>query len=259
MPWIEPDCRRPGSVSMNRCKRFQRSPSGSRTGRFSNRCTSSSSTRSPCRLPVTTRPLVAPRSTAPYLGKVEDLLEAHQALVGTLAEERRHLLLPAIVDVGLRHRALRRLEVLGLDVADEQPVVAQEQRVVAPAGLAQRLLHLGPHVAVALLVLFEPLGVVPQQEADALHQLPTSAYSSPSSRATVRTSRATWPTPSATWWVGPSSHQRSRNSPGASPKRRRLFVLPIRNVSPGIDSPSAASSFRRPSSVWVQPTIVTGP
>src|SRR3954447_12668221 len=170
MPSIEPARRSPASVSVNRCKRFQRSPSGSRTGRFSNRCTSSSPTRSPCRLPVTTRPLVAPRSTAPYLGKVEDLLEAHQALVGALAEERRHLLLPAVVDVGRRHRALRRLEVLRLDVADQQPVVAQEQRVVAPARRAQGLLHLRPYIAVALLVLVEPLRVDLQQEADALHQ-----------------------------------------------------------------------------------------
>ena len=46
---------------------------------------------------------------------------------------------------------------------------------------------------------------------------------------------------------------------GRQPKRRRLLVLPIRNVSPGIDSPSAASSFSRPSAVCVQPTIVIGP
>ena len=45
-------------------------------------------------------------------------------------------------------------------------------------------LHLRPHVAVALLVLVEPLGVDAQQEADALHQ-PTSAYSRSSICATV--------------------------------------------------------------------------
>ena len=36
-------------------------------------------------------------------------------------------------------------------------------------------------------------------------------------------------------------------------------MLPMRNVSPGIDSPSATSSFSAPSAVCVQPTIVTGP
>jgi hypothetical protein len=36
-------------------------------------------------------------------------------------------------------------------------------------------------------------------------------------------------------------------------------VLPIRKVSPGIDSPSATISLSRPSAVCVQPTIVIAP
>ena len=46
---------------------------------------------------------------------------------------------------------------------------------------------------------------------------------------------------------------------GARANRIREFVLPIRKVGPGIDSPSAAMSFSRPSAVWVSPRIVTGP
>jgi hypothetical protein len=72
--------------------------------------------------------------------------------------------------------------------------------------------------------------------------------------------RDSWcPTPSATWCVGPSAHQASKNAAGPERKRIREFVLPIRNVGPAIDSPSAASSFSRPSAVCVTPRIVTGP
>src|SRR3954463_7611877 len=120
----------PSSVSVNRASRFQRSPSGSRTGRLAKRCTTSTSTRAPSKRPRTTRPLSAPRSIAAKSVKVEDLGQPHEAgvrpLPGRKLEELRHLRLPARVDVRLLHRALRGPEVVGLDVADEQPVVAQE-------------------------------------------------------------------------------------------------------------------------------------
>src|SRR4029079_16956000 len=115
-----------------------------------------------------------------------------------------------------------------------------------------------PHAGWALGLLVEPVGPDAQQEADALHQ-PTRAKGRPSSDATFSTTPETWPTPSATWCVGPSAHQASKNSAGGRPNRRRLFVLPMRNVSPGIDSPSAASSLSVPSTVCVQPTIGIGP
>ena len=99
-------------------------------------------------------------------------------------EERRHLGLPARVDLGRVHRALRGLEVVGLDVADQQPVLAQEQRVVAPAGLAQRVEHLRPDRAVARPVLLEPIGPDPQLEADALHLSPPRRSARSSSDAT---------------------------------------------------------------------------
>src|SRR4051812_40908235 len=188
--------RSPASASPNSASRFHRKPSGSRTGRFSNRGTTSSATRSPSRRPRTTRPLSAPRSMAAKSVKVEDLRQALQAgvrpLPGRKLEELRHLRLPARVDVGRLHPALRGGEVVGLEVADEQPVVAWEQRVVAPAGPTQPIAHLRPHRLVALAVLLEPVGPDPQQEADALHQ-PTRAHGRPSSRATLPTSSATWP------------------------------------------------------------------
>ncbi len=53
-------------------------------------------------------------------------------------KERRHLRLPAGVDVGGRHGRLGGGEVLRLQIADEQAVLAQEQRVVVPAGGAFR-------------------------------------------------------------------------------------------------------------------------
>ena len=49
------------------------------------------------------------------------------------------------------------------------------------------------------------------------------------------------------------------NAAGPCAKRMRELVLPIRNVGPAIDSPSAAISFSRPSAVCVRPRIVTGP
>src|SRR5829696_354407 len=223
----------PRSDSANKASRFQRRPSGRRTGRFSNRCTSSSSTRPPSSRPSTTRPLSAPRSTAAYappgLGKVEDLLEALQLAVG---EVLGHVGLPAGVDLALLHRRHRPLEALRLEVAHEQAVPAQEQRVVRPTRVAQRVEHLGPHVAVARRVLVELLRPDPQQKAGALHQSVT--VSSPSSLPALATSAATWPTPSATWCVGPCAHQASNNASSGIEKRRRELVLPIHNVATGI-------------------------
>ena len=78
-------------------------------------------------------------------------------------------------------------------------------------------------------------------------------------RRSCGSGRAACPTPSATWWVGPCAHHVSMNSAGPFAKRIREFVLPIRKVGPAIDSPSAASSFSRPSAVCERPRIVTGP
>ena len=51
-------------------------------------------------------------------------------------------------------RALCGGEVVGLEVSDHQSVVgADEQRVVVPAGVAQRVEHLRPHGLVDVQVL----------------------------------------------------------------------------------------------------------
>src|SRR5262245_48895207 len=105
--------------------------------------------------------------------EVEDLGDPAEALVGPLVpevgEERRHLRLPAAVDVGLRDPLKRRLVVVGLQVADEQPVVGEEDGVVRPAGAAQGRGHLGPDPAVSSPVLIQPVGPDAGEEANALH------------------------------------------------------------------------------------------
>jgi hypothetical protein len=63
------------------------------------------------------------------LGGVKDLLEALEPGIGTGAlgelEELGHVRLPAGIDGGLLHRSLRRFEVLGLEIADQRPVLAR--------------------------------------------------------------------------------------------------------------------------------------
>src|SRR6516165_7523140 len=68
------------------------------------------------------------------LSEVKDFGDPQEGLVGRAAgdEELRHLRLPALVDLGRRHRVERSLIVLGLQVADKETVVAEEQRVVPP-------------------------------------------------------------------------------------------------------------------------------
>src|SRR3954453_13436838 len=155
------------TASVKRCSRFQRSPSGSRTGRLANRWHGSNVITEPSKRPQTTRPLEAPKSIAANSRKVEDLFEAIEREL--LREERRHVRLPARIDVRGVHGRGRGLEVLRLEVADQQPVPAQEERVVAPAGLVERVEHLGPDGPVALAVLVDAFGADVQLKADALH------------------------------------------------------------------------------------------
>src|ERR1044072_6149269 len=105
-------------ASVNRCRRFQRSPSGSRTGRFANRWHGSRAIAAPSNRPQTTRPLEAPKSIAAYSVKVEYLIDALELELAH--EERPHLRLPACVDVSLLHRTLSGLEILGLEVSDQE-------------------------------------------------------------------------------------------------------------------------------------------
>src|SRR5436305_1277015 len=106
-------------------------------------------------------------------GKVEDLLEQPEALVGPLTveafEERRHLALPARVDVGLLHRAAGRVEVVALAHADHEAGRRDEERVVAPARLPQRGAHLRPDRGVPLAVLRDAVGLHLQLKAHSGH------------------------------------------------------------------------------------------
>jgi hypothetical protein len=82
-------------------------------------------------------------------------------------EEGRHLGLPAGVDVAVGHAGAGGVEVLGLQVADEESVLGEEQRVVRPAGFLEGLEHLGPDGGVAFAVLVHAVGPDAEGEAHA--------------------------------------------------------------------------------------------
>src|SRR5262245_61183503 len=107
--------------------------------------------------------------------KVEDLLQALQSGIGALTgrqlKELRHLCLPARVDLGRVHTGEGSAKGLGLEITDEQSVVAQEERVTAPTAPAERLQHLRPDRPVTRAVFLEPIGTNPEQEADSFHGL----------------------------------------------------------------------------------------
>ncbi len=87
-----------------------------------------------------------------------------------LEEVLAHLGLPPPVHVGGGHRRLGRGQVVGLDVADQQPVRAGEDRVAVPAAGRERAQHLRPHRRVPLAILGEQLGAHLQLEAVARHR-----------------------------------------------------------------------------------------
>src|SRR4051794_24373632 len=159
--------RRAPTASVKRCSRFQRRPSGSRTGRFTKRWHSSSTIFAPSKRPQTTRPLEAPKSMAAYSVKVEDLLDPFEPRLR--GKERRHLRLPACVHLGLLHRPLGGLEIVRLEVADQPPVGPQEQRVVAPISVRERREHLRPDGPVTLAVLVKTIRAHTELEADTFH------------------------------------------------------------------------------------------
>jgi hypothetical protein len=73
-------------------------------------------------------------------------------------KEAGHLPLPASVNLPLRHEAARTLEVFGFEIADQQAIGAEKERVVTPAGFTQGLLHLFPDGTMAPLIFFNALG-----------------------------------------------------------------------------------------------------
>src|SRR5215207_7608059 len=105
--------------------------------------------------------------------QVEDLVQHEESLVGLsvgeVGEEVGHLGLPAAVDLRVCHSRLRVRDRWRLDVADQESVIAQEQRVVVPTRRCQCLQHLGPDRRVAFAVFRDAIGIDLELEADALH------------------------------------------------------------------------------------------
>ena len=255
----------PSSALGNSASRFQRRPSGSRTGRLSKRCTTSrldaAAVQAPDARPGRSRPRGRPRRRRASR-KVEDLLQALESRVrrsspgssknGAMSACQRALTSRS------RHRRLRALEVLRLEVADEQPV----RRAGTASSSTSRSR--------------------PGRESISGHTSRWRARYSSSRSGRTRSRKQTRSTSDHVLQVeqrprrarprrpggrrrarrgasGPARTRPRRTRPAGAPKRKRELVLPIRNVAPGIDSPSATISFRRPSTVCVQPTIVTGP
>src|SRR5919106_3863063 len=105
--------------------------------------------------------------------QVEDFLKPQEprvrGCVAEVGEEVGHLGLPAGVYLGGGHPGERLLQRRSFDVADEQPVFAQEQRVVVPAGCGQCREHVWPDGRVSRLVLVDPVGFDLELETHALH------------------------------------------------------------------------------------------
>jgi hypothetical protein len=69
----------------------------------------------------------------------------------------------------LCHASPHTLEIFRLQISDQEAVIPQKQRVVSPPGFPQGCLHLWPHLAMALFVLFQSLRFDLQYEANSLH------------------------------------------------------------------------------------------
>src|SRR5712692_1935940 len=115
--------------------------------------------------------------------EVEDLVELQQPLVRPSPleplEEVAHLRLPAGVHLGLLYRLARRLEVVALEVADQDPGVGEEERVVAPAGRGERLAHLWPDRGVPLAILADPVRSQLELKTHPLHRFLRSRVKAP--------------------------------------------------------------------------------
>src|SRR5687768_5891339 len=88
---------------------------------------------------------------------MKHLFELQQPLVGIQSaqalEIRRHEGLPARVDLFARHAVLGGLQaVRRFEIAEQQAIVAHEQRVVMPAIAPERFEHLRPYSLVMRLV-----------------------------------------------------------------------------------------------------------
>ncbi len=90
---------------------------------------------------------------------MKDLLKRNHIVICTAwhgLKKRRHLRLPSLIDFTIFHRSTAFLKVIGFKVTNQQAVRPEEERVIAPASLAQSIQHLGPDASVALSVFVEP-------------------------------------------------------------------------------------------------------
>src|SRR5690348_12835372 len=84
-----------------------------------------------------------------------------------MLEQLRHRVLPARIDLLRLHVRRRAVEVVGLEVAEDVGAGA-EDRVVADAGVAERLQHLRPDVRVRIDVLVDLVRLDVEDEGRAL-------------------------------------------------------------------------------------------
>jgi hypothetical protein len=105
---------------------------------------------------------------------MKDLFERSHGLIRQqiflLNKKTCHFPLPARVDFSVGHARASALEIVGFQIADQQAIGPQEQRVITPAGLLQGLFHLRPNGSMAFFVLFNPFRLYLQSKTDPLHE-----------------------------------------------------------------------------------------
>ena len=107
---------------------------------------------------------------------MKDFFERCHGSVGHSAVHRNkkvcHVALPPCIDFSLGHTSAGVLEVFGLEISDQKTVRAQEQLVIIPSCLAERVHHFRPDRAVTFFVLLKFFRLHLQHEADTLHRFP---------------------------------------------------------------------------------------
>src|SRR5690348_14362439 len=187
----------------------------------------------------------ARRSRLTPLIQAEDLLERRRSLVGdALLEQVGHRVLPLGDDVLLCEVRARRLQVVGLEVAEDLVAVAEDQ-VVADHRVAQRLQHDGPDRRVGRDVLVDLLRLHVQAEGAPLRHVVSYALSTcatPRSRA----SRSAYP-PARKASTGSASTPASVRSRASSGRTSASNDSTRTRWAPST-SPSACAADRRGSS-----------
>lgn len=91
---------------------------------------------------------------------------------GTTVErlkKRRHVCLPARINGLVLHAGDCGCKIGGFEVADEETIVTQKERVIVPSVTCQGGEHFGPDGLVACFVLCEAVGADFEQKTNSLH------------------------------------------------------------------------------------------